>query len=123
MLKREVHDAAVNQSSFCLRSRPLLAGQSPEERPAPVPAPSYLFFILLYALIGLILGGGRADRGEARFWLWAGVCMALLLLLPLVPFQPLYQVSVFLVTSHVEILPALLLGICVSHLLPGRQRS
>ena len=87
------------------------------------PFGSYLFFILLYALIGLILGGGRADRGEARFWLWAGVCMALLLLLPLVPFQPLYQVSVFLVTSHVEILPALLLGICVSHLLPGRQRS
>ncbi|MCI8759238.1 MAG: hypothetical protein HFF82_09435, partial [Oscillospiraceae bacterium] len=46
------------------------------------PFGSYLFFILLYALIGLILGGGRADRGEARFWLWAGVCMALLLLLP-----------------------------------------
>ena len=27
------------------------------------PFGSYLFFILLYALIGLILGGGRADRG------------------------------------------------------------
>ncbi len=84
---------------------------------------AYLFFVLLYFLVGLALAGGNTEEGKSRFWLWAGVCMALLLLLPLVPFQPLFQVSVFLVTSHVEILPALLLGICVSHLLPGRQRS
>ena len=87
------------------------------------PLGAYLFLVVLYALTGLVLGGGCAGRKESRFWLWAGVGMLLVLLIPLVPFQLLSQVSVFLVTSHVEILPALLLGICVSHLLPGRQRS
>lgn len=84
---------------------------------------AYLFGVFLYALTGLVLGGGCAGRKERRFWLWAGAGMLLVLLVPLVPLRPLYQVSFFLVTSHVEILPALLLGVCVSHLLPGRQRS
>ena len=46
------------------------------------PLGAYLFLVVLYALTGLVLGSGCAGRKESRFWLWAGVGMLLVLLVP-----------------------------------------
>lgn len=82
---------------------------------------TYSVQAVINLLSGMVLSYDiiTCKRGDSLFWSMFGLAMFLIIIFPL--FGCSYKLTVFVATSNPEIVPAFLLGICLSALTQGRK--